>query len=450
MASENKTFWSGDGKHLPDIEPHTKVKHKVLEEYIKSWVETLAGHGKYGVRRLTIIDGYAGGGLYKDGEKTWEGSPLRLIRKFEEGLGHVIKRKPYINPDFQFIFIDSKQAHVDCLILQIYSAGFGHYIDTGRCIIKCAKFEKDLDTIVKDVEARKGHSFFFLDPFKLTVDPSMTKKIFKLPKTEVLLNLMVSGMYRILGNKTNKYDNFFKKYGYHDTFKDEAVSQENVAKYSYVRNEVIKLFRVSGGGQFVHTFALIDKKTAPLYYLLHLSNSPVALTVMREVTWAYNNLDFQYQYDVHGFGQITLEVYEQNLTIINIEDKNNQFCIDALSEQLGGFLSIDLKTPFVDLYHQTLQENPATKDHYIEALNQLQSNKEIVILRDGKVKDIRRISSKDIIQKVDRQITLFGSSDFRNKAPDLDVFSTKKKTNVSKRGEDTNSEQLKLENIKNQ
>jgi three-Cys-motif partner protein len=240
-SSENQTAWSSDGKVLPKIEPHTKIKHKVLEEYIKNWVETLAGHGKYGVSRFTIVDAYSGGGLYRDGKKLWEGSPLRIIRKFEEGLSNVLLRKPYINPDFEFIFIDSNQEHIDCLVLQLYEAGFGRYIDAKKCIIKCIKFENDLDLIIKTVASRKGHSFFFLDPFNLDVTPLMTKKIFALPKTEVLLNHMVSGLYRILGHEGNKYTKFFKNFGYPDEFRDEAVNQENIAKYSYLRNEGIRV-----------------------------------------------------------------------------------------------------------------------------------------------------------------------------------------------------------------
>lgn len=444
MVSENQTHWSADGRHLPSIEAHTKIKHKVLEEYIKRWVETLAGHGKYGARRLTIVDGYAGGGLYRDGTNLWEGSPIRLIRKFEEGLQYVLARKPYLNTDFEFIFIDSNLAHIKCLELQIKSSGLGSYLENEKCKLIHADFNSNLDSIVKNIEIRKGHSFFFLDPFDLDVNPSMTKRILSLPKTEVLLNHMVSGLYRILGNKTNKYANFFNDFGYDEFFRDEAVSKNKIAKYSYLRHNAIKLFRESGGGNFIHTFALIDKKTAPLYYLMHLSNNPVALAVMRDVTWSYNNLDFQYQYNLFGYGQVTLEEYEQNLTIINVDDENSQFCIDQLSEQVGSFLSQDSSVKFIELYNDTLQENPATKEHYIKALNQLQSNKEIVVLRDGKIKDIKSITSNDIVRRVERQVTIFDTSSYRSKQSELVIPETRKS---SKRTVIESSSQLNIDSL---
>jgi hypothetical protein len=212
-------------------------------------------------------------------------------------------------------------------------------------------------------------------------------------------------------------------------------------------DEGIRLFREIGGGNYIHTFSLIDKKTAPLYYLLHLSNSPVALTVMRDVTWAYNNLDFQYQYNIHGYGQIALEEYEQNLTIINVDDENIQFCIDTLSEQLGNFISVDSNSSFIDLYNQTLQKNPATKDHYVKALNQLQSDKDIVVIRDGKIKDIKRILPKDVIQRIDKQITIFGSSQYRINIPIIGESNLKKKTIKPQKAANNNSEQLGFEGL---
>jgi three-Cys-motif partner protein len=413
-SAENNTCWSADGSYIPRIEAHTKVKHKVLEAYIQKWVETLLGHGKYGVKKLTIIDGYAGGGAYQEGTEVWAGSPLRIIQSFEKSFHEVYSRKPYLSTDFKFIFIDSKIDHIKCLELQLREAGCGKYIDDGRCELRCLDFEESLEEIVSEVNERKGNSFFFLDPFDLDVTPEITRKIFHLSKTEVLLNHMVSGLYRILGNRSGKYNNFFEKYGYDSSFQESVLSKEALAKYSFIRNETGNLFRKEGGGTYYHTFALIDEKTAPIYYLLHLSNSPAALRVMKLVTWEFNNLHFQYQYDIHGFGQITKEEYTQNLTIIDVNDENNQFCVNKLSEQICESIESGTKRDYLSLYHGTFQENPGTEEHYNQAIVQLQNDKDIVVIRKGKIVPVRKLKSDDLISRVEKQLIFFNKQEFRN------------------------------------
>jgi three-Cys-motif partner protein len=411
---QNNTYWNADGSYPPKIETHTKVKHRVLEEYIQKWIETLLGHGRFGVLNYTIVDGYAGGGVYKDGKDAWLGSPLRILQSFEKGLYSVLSRKPYLHPNFKFIFTDSKQAHIQCLDLQLREAGYGKYLDDGTVEIRHLDFERKLEQIVAEVKARKGNSFFFLDPFGLDVTPEITKKIFTIPRTEILFNHMVSGLYRILGNTSDKYDNFISEYGYGDAFKEDATSKEAIAKYSFIRNETVKLFRREGGGTYLHTFALIDEKTAPIYYLMHLSNSPVALKVMRLVTWEYNDLYFQYQYGIHGYGKITKEEYQQNLTIINVDDENNQFCVNKLSEQICQSMESNAKLEYSSLYHDTFQENPGTEEHYNQAIVQLQNDKDIVVLRKGKIVYVRKPKPDDLISRVEKQLIFFNKQEFRN------------------------------------
>ncbi|MEH2148097.1 hypothetical protein [Nostoc sp.] len=33
--SESQATWSLDGSHIPDINPHTKAKHQILETYLE-------------------------------------------------------------------------------------------------------------------------------------------------------------------------------------------------------------------------------------------------------------------------------------------------------------------------------------------------------------------------------------------------------------------------------
>ncbi|MDX2256418.1 MAG: hypothetical protein NW214_12960 [Pseudanabaenaceae cyanobacterium bins.39] len=80
--------WSADGRTIPTIDPHTKAKHLIIEKYVEDLIITLYGKGRRGVDTFTFVDGFCGGGIYKDNESTskeWFGSPVRLIRAVQEG-----------------------------------------------------------------------------------------------------------------------------------------------------------------------------------------------------------------------------------------------------------------------------------------------------------------------------------------------------------------------------
>ena len=106
-SKKNKKFWLADRLTFPIVEPHTKVKHLILEDYIKDWVVTICSNNRLNTGTLTIIDGFCGGGIYKDDSNIkWEGSPFRLIRSVENGLREVKEKrsKPNFNLDIKFIF----------------------------------------------------------------------------------------------------------------------------------------------------------------------------------------------------------------------------------------------------------------------------------------------------------------------------------------------------------
>lgn len=47
-----------------EIEQHSIAKHEVLRAYLARYFETLASQPQIDNFRLTLVDGFAGGGLY--------------------------------------------------------------------------------------------------------------------------------------------------------------------------------------------------------------------------------------------------------------------------------------------------------------------------------------------------------------------------------------------------
>ena len=187
---KSKVVWTPDGQ-MPDIEPYTKIKHELLESYLCDWVETIVGNRFYTPNpKVTIVDGFSGGGIYKDGEGTWEGSPIRIIRAIEKGWEIVKERKPYQSLDIAYLFVDRRPEHIQCLENQIRKHGYGHLLNDGTCVTRIGHFEDHLGECLQWVKSRGGHSFFFLDPFGSVDLPMMANAILSLGRSEVLLNHM--------------------------------------------------------------------------------------------------------------------------------------------------------------------------------------------------------------------------------------------------------------------
>ena len=79
------------GDPPPYIEAHSLTKHKVLEDYLFRYLHILTQHPMSQHFKLTLVDGFAGGGLYRqqDTEELQLGSPLQLLKTSEAAIAHL-------------------------------------------------------------------------------------------------------------------------------------------------------------------------------------------------------------------------------------------------------------------------------------------------------------------------------------------------------------------------
>ena len=60
----DKYLWNKSSGKCPQIDPHGKTKHEVIEEYVLRYLQIL---GQYPFDRkmyMNFVDGFAGGGIY--------------------------------------------------------------------------------------------------------------------------------------------------------------------------------------------------------------------------------------------------------------------------------------------------------------------------------------------------------------------------------------------------
>src|SRR5713226_7063464 len=93
------TIWS--------IEPHTKAKHAILQHYLEAWFPIL---GRWNGRVL-FIDGFAGPGIYANGEP---GSPLIALMTLLE---HPMFTR--LHCEFVFLFMEPEEDRAASLNAQL-------------------------------------------------------------------------------------------------------------------------------------------------------------------------------------------------------------------------------------------------------------------------------------------------------------------------------------------
>ncbi|MBE8987116.1 MULTISPECIES: three-Cys-motif partner protein TcmP [unclassified Nostoc] len=432
--SKTQATWNADGSKLPSIDIHTKAKHLIIDKYIENLVITLYKKAAYGVTTFTFIDGFCGGGMYKDNNNEWEGSPIRIIKAVREA--HKKSRRIYPEPlNVRFIFIDNKKSHLSCL--KTYSmpkSGLADLVDEqphkftydyGDRIEQCefinGEFENLANACIFTVENRKGHSFFLLDPFGWTdVSMKTIRNINNLKGSEILYTYMIAFITRFISERYTTqmrgFQNILEADGYYDAANLEDTSK---GEQCYLRDQTVKLFMEKGKSRYVFTFALIPRgENIVLYYLLHLSQNLTALEVIKECFELENNLNYQYHYEIYGYGFRSANYYNQNqLSLeLNITKNTYEICLDKLDQDVGKLITENPDgISYKEIKQKTMHLNPANRRLYNEYLNRNLKEKEIEVWRDGKILTRSQTDYKksDIIKVPSKyQFSLFSKPKF--------------------------------------
>ena len=74
--------WAPEGPP-PPIEPHSKAKLTVLRKYLNAYFDKLNIYPQREDFKLDLVDGFAGGGTFQEGNETLSGTPLIMLEEVE-------------------------------------------------------------------------------------------------------------------------------------------------------------------------------------------------------------------------------------------------------------------------------------------------------------------------------------------------------------------------------
>jgi len=172
--SDDKYLWQ-IGSPPPVIDRHSQTKHTIIEEYVRRYVLTLMAPAHIPELRLSIIDGFSGGGCYQTEEGGLvDGSPLLMMRAVREAraLLNQDRRIPRnINVEYSFVDkLPDTTKHLQHWLDAKYAENGIDQVDYQQTEVVTNTFLQSLPSLIQKVQRRKmGEHSLFLGNYVLNL-----------------------------------------------------------------------------------------------------------------------------------------------------------------------------------------------------------------------------------------------------------------------------------------
>jgi three-Cys-motif partner protein len=326
LAEIKETVWS--------IEPYTKAKHQILEEYLKAWYPILLRWQG----RVLYLDGFAGPGVYSGGE---EGSPLIALRtalthKFAERFGEIV-----------FIFIEKNPDRAN-MLRGVIKSKFGSLPKNFVCDVHSAEFALTLEQGLNDLEkrgAKLAPTFAFLDPFGFSGFPlRVVKRLLGYDMAETLITFMVGFVNRFASEQSETVTELFGT--------DEWKRISDSIDLTNRERLWINLYESQlgkAGAKYFRSFQMIGERNQTIYYLVYATKDPKGMAVMKDAMWKVDRRGTYRFSDITDPGQSYIIDYSQDEVWIPAaaNEVYHHFRGETVScEAVNTFVTVDTRFRF--------------------------------------------------------------------------------------------------------
>ena len=412
-----------DGPDL--IQPHSVAKHKILQSYLAAYFRTLVSSPNQDELRLTLVDGFAGGGTYlhSDTRELVNGSPFIFLDATHEAdflINEGRQKRVDLKVDYFFIEADRHaHSHLDKVLR---AAGYGAQIEK-TIHLRHAKFQDEAESIIdfiKRKSPRNGRSIFALDQYGYKEVPTqLIQKIFSLlPSAEVILTFGVDSFANYASDK-KLTQALLKEIGIPDVLQGRTIEEIKNSEKDwrlFIQSGLYRALVTRCGAKYYTPFFIRNKRGHGDYWLIHLSQHHVARDVMTDVHW--ENSNYFIHYAGSGLDMFRMIGYDpdhdaarkgQSKLGFEFDDVARKGSVAALNEQIPQRVYANNEgLSFGELYATTCNDSPASANIYRESIGQLIEQKYIeVVSADGvKRRSGQQIKASDQI-KVPSQGSFF-------------------------------------------
>ena len=273
----------------PELEEHSKAKLDVLRRYLRAYFNTLGVNPARDEFKLDLIDGFAGGGTFRDGEEIISGTPLIMLE--ESGTARERLNRNRTKPlhfDCKFHFVDVERAHTDHLRQVL--AERGHRIDGEKIVVHDSRFEEVADGIITDVlrrQPRAGRAIFLLDQTGFSqVKLALVARILEmLPRAEVILTFAADALINHLAEGEQLIRAVAPIELTPSQIENLVQVKDDDRGRALIQRALRKHIRIKIGAIYDTPFFIRPKHSRRALWFLHLSRHPTARDVMLQCHW---------------------------------------------------------------------------------------------------------------------------------------------------------------------
>lgn len=411
------------GDSPPPIKRHSQVKHALLRNYLIEYFLTLVSMPHQDRIRLTIVDGFCGGGLYlnKAGHEV-PGSPLVILEAIREATYLIEtrqeRRKP-IDLDVELICVDKERSALKHLEQLLKERGHGAALAAERIKLVLGDFADHCAATIKqahDRSRKSGRAIFVLDQYGYSRVPvQCLREIFaRLNHAEVILTFYIDALISYLN--AGNLASFEQATGIRGGMTAAEIDdmKKSPTWRVHLQSSLYQSLTSQCSAQFYTPFFIRPQRGHGDFWLLHLSQHWKARDVMASTHWQHSN-HFSH-YGRAGFHMFSSTGY---ITKIDSTDKLQSgfdfsevaasMSHETMLEQIPSMLFDAAEgMSFEQFFLQRINTTPATREMVESALLTLSQRHEIEILgADGEESRAKVHLKPEHVLRLPRQTKFF-------------------------------------------
>ncbi len=411
-SDHEQFFWNHwkVGK-LPELQDHSEKKLDLLRDYLVLYLEIVTkGTAGKDEQYVTLIDGFAGGGIYNGGKF---GSPITILKAVEEAEARINLGREKTTRIIPICYFIEKDADAfACLDATLRAHGYGDRI--GKTIhLHPERFEKVAPTIIADINTRHkrqgNRTIFFLDQcgwseISAATIRTISQQLHQRP--EFIVNFAVSWLTDFISEKTQK---------------SKTKSLQDLGLEGFVDLPAMMQLRSALGGRWEHAveahigegfhkatgisyfspFYIEPEGNHRGYWLLHLAGSARARSAMTQIHWSKANRSKHYGnlgYDMLSYKPNLDQT--QFIEGMSFDEESRRRCEAALAEDFPRLIrdSHGSGITYNDFLEATANKIMASAPMVQDVVWQICQSKDFEVrCPSGKAKKTPRLAPNDII-----------------------------------------------------
>lgn len=412
------------GEPPPKIKRHSEVKHSLLRSYLVDYFLTLVSTPAQDRIKLTIVDGFCGGGRYINsmGHRV-PGSPIVILNAMREAQARVMEfqqRRKDILFDVELICIDESADAIAYLRRELEAEGYGEALRDGSIKTLHGTFAKLAPSAVERAGERspkRGRAIFVLDQYgyKSVPQQALASIFQRLPRAEVILTFNVDSLINYLSPKTLAA--FERRTGFAGaiTAADLDRSVRGPGWRLHIQSSLYSTITNSSGADFFTPFFIRPERGHGDFWLLHLSRHWKARDVMATAHWGHQNHFGHYGrpgLDMLRTGYAAaIDEEDSPQAAFEFDDAARAASHEAMLEQIPRALADQRDgVPFEQFFLSHINSTPATLEMVEKSILQLvQVNELEVVGDDGELRNVRKSLKPEHIIRLPSQRTFIFS-----------------------------------------